>query len=99
AFRPADAVLAEGQLNFAENLGAIRAWPDDEELAVFRADIDLSVGHYRWRLLRGAERLGPELFARFDVVGLQPGPVFDLIEPRAVDDGRREAKLIAEVRP
>ena len=73
--------------------------PDDEELAALGADENLSVRHHRRRLLRRAERLRPELLAGLDVVRLQPRSVFNLIHARPVDERRREAELLAEMRP
>src|SRR6185369_6467058 len=92
-------VEALWQLDLAENLGAIGERPHDEELAAFRADVELAVGHHERRLLDGAERLAPELAPGFEVERLQPRPVLDLIDARAVDDRRREAELVALHRP
>src|SRR5207245_2611716 len=65
------------------------------ELAALRADVELAVGKNERRFLHGAERLAPQLRARFDVVRLQARPVLDLVNELAVDHGRREAELIA----
>ena len=68
---------------------------NDKELSTVSAHVDLAVREHRRRLLRGAERLRPQLPARLDVERLQPRAVADLVHNGAITHRRGIAELRA----
>jgi hypothetical protein len=83
------------ELVLVEDLDAGSAGLEDVQLAVLGADIQLSVSERRRGLLDRPERLLPELLARGEIESADHGPVVDLVEALAVDDGGRVAALEA----
>ena len=73
--------------------------PQDEELAAFRAHVDLAVGEHRRRLLDRPQILLPQLAAGRDVERPHPRSVLDLVDAIAIDHRRREAELHPFHRP